>query len=615
MASSPASTTPFAPPVALERFRANLDALAPRQPALARELADTPIPSTARIVTGRDGTPVALCSENETLADWLGGTSMPTISSPELLRETIDRGVSVVLPTVGSGHEAPMLADRLEPHAAVFVCAPDPVRVVLALHAADWTRHLRQGRIVILAGDTEAALAEFLEQHPGYQIPARLQPLPDARGHALAECTQAVQRGAQRAGTAQQQMLVRLTQQVTRRRARRTNARPRVLILSTDAVGGAIEFAAHVDSVLGALGIDSARCLPDAPDKCHRIARIAALRDHDPDWVLLLNSTPGPLRDCWPEGLPYACWFLESPFLPAQSLVGISDCENLYAASTAVRDRLVVAGAKPDAVSILEPGVDDTTFYPLPEAERVSDHACDVAVFADGFDLAPAASGIALETHERLWRVAADVCAERCREGDAPDAGTLLELAERAADVKLADAEQRREFIGLLDARMVRTVAAMTAVEELVALDDWTSIGLWGAGWEKHASLRDAYRGATPPAAQRNRIHQSASIVVFPQVTPLAVRGVFEVAGSGGCPVIAKPDDATLARYPQSCQILSLVSSFSGAKRLGRLVRRLVSDIACRSRTAEKCRTEALRNHALRDRLTTLHTQLTARPS
>ena len=78
---------------------------------------------------------------------------------------------------------------------------------------------------------------------------------------------------------------------------------------------------------------------------------------------------------------------------------------------------------------------------------------------------------------------------------------------------------------------------------------------------------------------------------------------------------MARLDDAAREQYPQGCQILSGIPAFTGSAEMLRTVRRLVSDIACRSRTAETNRTEALRSHTLRDRLTALHEQLTTRPS
>jgi hypothetical protein len=583
MASAPPPITadPL-PETARKRWRANLEALAQRQAELARMLGEIEWPAGASIATGRDGAVVAIHGADNGTIDWLGGTSMPTVSAREVLGGPADRNLSVALASVGSGYEAMLLADRLDAHAAVFVCAPDPVDLILALHAVDWTRLLRSGRIVPLAGDIEMALRAFIEHHPGYQVPARVQRLPDVTPAELAERAAAVQRGAQQADTLQRRVLVRIGQQIARRRGRRKTSKPRVLVLSTDAVGGAIAFSQQVENGLVALGHDAARCVPDGPERCHRIARLTALRDHDPDGVLLLNNTPGGLGDHWPAGLPFACWFLESDALPGNALTGLADCENLIAASTAVRDRLVSAGARTETIHIVEPGVDDTAYHPLPAKAIAGAKAfgaggpCDFAVIADGCDLSPAAAGIGLESHERLWRAAVEVCVQRMGAGEDVAGDGLLARAEKVSGVRLTDTGQRGQFSGLLTARVLPTVAARVAVATLRRIG---TVGLWGAGWyadrdderaadESASSSGDVTaavaRGPLPAPNLRNRLYQAARLVVFPNAAPTALGEACAVLAAGGRPLIAQPDATVLARYPAGRRIFSRLPAYSG---------------------------------------------------
>jgi hypothetical protein len=704
------------PPDACARFAANLDALARRQPKLAAQLSSVSLPPSARITTGRDGSPVARLADTADYAGWLGGTSMPTISAPEVLLGAVEGAASVALASIGSGYEAPLLADRLAAYTAVFVCAPDVAALALALHVVDWSRGLHSGRIVILAGDLESSLVTFMEKHPGYQVPARAQSLPDVARADFVERTAAIQRGAQRADAAQQQAITRLVEQIGRMLARRNDTKPggpsgsgqqsapvgesasghlsapdrmrsRVLMVALEARSAVAEFAAQAENAMSAMGFSIARCVPDAPDQCHAVARLAAVRDHHPDWVFLINCTPRAAFGAvpWSGDLPCACWFLEgaalpplresapglvrsglvreSSLAPPAVLAGVADCKNLYAASTTVRAQLLACGADANAVEVLEPGVDDTVFrkrcqgpfaakrpegcsaQKVPDTFSCASAACDIAVFADGCDLDPAAANIGLESHERLWNAAAELLAKGLRAGQpTPGPGAadaLLARAERATGIKLHDAALRREFAALLASRLIGTVVARECIAALCSIG---RVGLWGAGWvgwdtrERSADQRSApvasrslpsgrgsdgraaavndlaglYRGRVPDAAARNRIYQDTAVVAFPQAGPASARSVLEVLAAGGCPVTARVSRDELARYPQCGQILSAVPTFTNLSDLVGTVRRLLSDTACRRNATQPPRDELLRNHTLRSRLSQLCEKLTA---
>ncbi|MCB9866309.1 MAG: glycosyltransferase family 1 protein [Phycisphaerales bacterium] len=616
MPTAPAASSAALVAEARERFRANCEALAVHQPEVAAAITRTPLPDGASIVTGRDSAPVVLSTADASHADWLGGTSMPTVSAPEVLRGAQDPALSVALASVGSGYEAPLLAERLAPYAAVFVCAADIRKLAAALHAADWSNALRRGQIVVLTGPTEAALVDFLEKNPGYQVPARVQALPDVPSADFAELAAAIQRGAQRADAAQQQTVARLTEQVARRRVRTSRTRPRVLVLSTDAVGGGSTFAAEVEAALAAQGFAPARCVPDAPQRCHRIARLAALRDHEPDWVLLINCTPGGLREAWPADLPFACWFLESSTLPANALAGLAELESpncVLAASTPVADLLRARGAR--EVGVLEPGVNDAVFRPLRRDDVAGAAGCTIAVVQDGCDLTPAASNIGLESHERLWTAAADLLTRDLRGGrkSLPSGGAagadLLGRAERATGVTLSDPKLRGEFATLLAARVIATV---TAREVVTALQPAGEVGLWGAGWESYAQFDAARRGPIPGADERNRIYQEAAVVVFPHFGPASVRGVYEVLAAGGCPVLFQPPADAGELYPEGGQILADVPAASDLAALLKAVRRLAGDTACRKTAVARARATLMAGLTLRQRVAWLHEKLTA---
>lgn len=611
MACPPAETTPDLQTAAHERFRANLEALAVRQADLARRLSEIGLPAGTRIAAGRDGSPVGVLTEDPGHIAWLGGTSMPTVSAAETLPGPIDPYANLALASPGSGYEAPLVAHRLAHHAAVFVCAPDIRHLALALHVADWSAELRRGRLVVLAEDVEAALVEYLERHPGYQVPTRVLALPDSGGAVLSERAVAVQRAAARADAAQQRAIARIAEQIARRRRGPGAAHPRVLVVSIDAVGGAVDFCGQAQHALAALGFSAAVSVPDAPERCHRIVRLAALRDHDPQWVLFVNCTPGPLGDYLSPDVACACWFLESATLPANAFAGLAHCDHLYAGSAAVRNLLIAQGARPETVKVLEPGVDDTVFRRLRREALDPADRCDVALVSDVCDAAPQAAGIGLESHERLWSAVEEQLVQALRRGAewGASAEELLNRAERATGVQLSDVRLRAEFRALLANRLIGTV---TAREVARALRPLGRVSVWGAGWEAEAEFQPIWRGPLPGAAARNRMYQQAAVVVFPHFGPASVRGAFEVLAAGGCPILPRMGQQALANYPAGCEILSRIPAFAGLPDLLQTVRGLAGGPVARAQAVAAARVGLLAGLTLPKRLLALHAEIAA---
>ena len=133
-----------------ERLDTNLAALRDRQPDVARQVSEIDTIEPARIVTGRDGADVVLLGEQDGCAHWLGGSSMPTISATALVSGYPHVNDNVLLASVGTGYEPPLLAERITGHSAVFVYAADAMQLRMALSVCDWSRHIAAGRIVVL---------------------------------------------------------------------------------------------------------------------------------------------------------------------------------------------------------------------------------------------------------------------------------------------------------------------------------------------------------------------------------------------------------------------------------------------------------------------------------
>src|SRR5579862_4304612 len=156
----------------------NLAALQRWLPRVANLLASTSIPTEWQPSTGTDGTPT-YCrrATQDGPLQWLGGTSMPAASAvPLVANMTATNGIGL---GVGTGYEWLAFLNRLASDQLIYVLEPDPVLIRLVLTICDMTTALETGRILILSGpDTVHELHAFIENHPGFEPPSVIHPLP-----------------------------------------------------------------------------------------------------------------------------------------------------------------------------------------------------------------------------------------------------------------------------------------------------------------------------------------------------------------------------------------------------------------------------------------------------
>ena len=593
-------------------FNANVEALTVRQPDLAQRLRRAEPPTSARIVTGRDGHLVVQLAADETTIHWLGGSSMPSVSAPALLASFADRGANVALPSIGTGYELQLLLRCLPAHCAVFVCEPDTMLIALALAVVDLSSAIDRGRVVFADGDVEESLVDFLAGHPGFLLPTQLYSLPGSGDAELSARTAAIERASRRANTALNKRSAELAGQVKGLTFSSPGERPRVLVLSLDAVGGGVQFAEPVGAALAAMDWPAALCVPNAADRCHDVTRLAAIRDHRPELILFVNCTPGPLLSALPSAMPYACWFLESATLPAVALEGLAECRHLLAASQEVRAQLLARGAQAESVTVLETGVDDTLLQPGPAAMAENAAPGDVAIFCDGQDISPKASNIGLESHARVWRRTIELLTRAVEQGRHIDVENLFREAQQRTATHLKDDESRNQFSTLLAGRLVKTVVARTTLEMLLSAAPEMTVALWGTGWQSHPSVRSAHRGPIPPPADRNKIYQTAKVVVLPFADAAAMHYAAESLAAGCCPLLRRAEPSLVKIYPQTSDILNAVPSFTRAAELADDARRLVGEVEQREALVARLRARLLAEHTVRHRLLAIRDMLTS---
>ncbi len=594
----------FMPLKASPVFQANLQALSHRQPDLCARLVKVELPRLAQVTTGRDGKNVICLGAADGRIVWLGGSSMPSVSVPSAFTKFADRGVSVALPGVGCGHEAGYLANRLSMHSAVFVCERDPVKLGLMLAVAEVSEDISRGRMVFLCGELETELYEFMRKNSGYGFPGQLHPIGDLSDQVIAELTGVLERVSGKVEVFHNQRVKEIADELSGWKPGRGTEKPRVAVLSIDVVGGAVQYAAHLQAAMRNLGWAGAECVPSLPDKCSWVSRLELVREHKPGMVFFINCTPGKLAELLPRDIKVACWFLETASASPTAMIGIDTCEHVVAGSRRGGEVLKSQGARKDSLTILESGVDETVFRPTESADCDRKRFdCDIAVLCDVQDISLKGSNIGLESHERLWARMESLLEKTFAEQNRVDLADLLRKAEKEAAAPLADDDWRKEFTSLVAGRLVKTLAGRTAVRHLLGNP---RLGVWGSNWNLHSEVKAVCRGRIPGAKQRNELYNSCRIVVIPYWDAQAVCFIREILAAGCCPLAAKAGKNDYADYPQTGELLSRVPSYSGCRELADKAAELLGSRENRSAIVDPLRRELLAEHTVSRRLIAL---------
>jgi hypothetical protein len=589
------------------RLDANLSALGEDQPELARRIEQLEIPAWIEPATGRDGSDTFRIHHDDGTWHWFGRSSMPSVSAPALMAGFRSDGHNVILPTVATGRELLIAAERSPRHSAVFVFEADPLAIKLALCLYDLSELIRMRRVVLLCGDDVAsALVEFLAAKPGFEFPQRMVSLPILPPNEQERCRLLIESAGPRVGQAQWAEATRIAKEITTGPASGVSSQPRIVLLSRDPRDELLELAGQLGSTLERMGWPLACCLPDRPDRCHSVARLESIQQHRPDVVLLLNCLKGPLGRLLPEDLPVCSWLLTPDSIEAALADGVKGNKAIFASQPAMIERLGKAGAPPESLRLLEQAVDPTVFRPLEDSVKTDSSAgYDVAVLADGADLRPAAANITLASHVRLWEQVRVVAAGSIDQGRDDLASRVLDRAGKECGVHLSDADVRSRFIEVIRRRLVPTLAVHTTVERLA--EAGLRVALGGRHWETHNRVKHLVRGPIPDAAGRRLIYNGSRVVACPVFDDATVRMVLECLAAGGCPVYRSPEAPPSQLHPQLQDVLTAVPSASSLNVLVRRSGELAADAAARESSMRAGRTLVLEKHTFEHRLRAMH--------
>ncbi len=484
-------------------FQRNLTALDASQPQVAAQIRSTVVPPGVRLAHGRDGSVTFRIAQDDGTV-WLGGSSMPTVSSPAVLSHFAPGRANVLLATLGHGGEAEVLLRQLEPQQAVYAWDVDPLVPALALRRCDFSRDIGRGRLLLALGsELESALQRCFDDHPTHLPPARIFVAPQLE----AADVHVLHSQAEAAAIRRHGRLDREVGEVGQRLQTRRGVNPgrRIAIVSMMIDPEVTRVAHALARAAESLGLDAGVVVVDRPAHGHRLAAARHLDERAPSDVILLNQLPGE----WGE-----------------LLSGVPRCVTWCVSAGACRPDATWRPAVPDGVwtvrpefvpvpqaSILGVAADSSCFHlRQPSDQELAHYGADVAVIMDAADLSADALGLKWESHRRLWEAIIQTLRRRPLLLDQPAALALIARVGRAADVAL-DSDS---VGGYLASRISQVVAPTLAVLALLRSQrsSQASIRLWGANWESHPESAAARCGPRPTDEQRNHIYNTSGVIL-----------------------------------------------------------------------------------------------------
>ncbi len=589
-------------------WQRNLDALRTVDADLADCLAALKIPAGATFATGRDGAPTYKLRTPDG-EQWLGHTSMPTVSGPALLRNFDPGDGNVVLVGTGQGVEARLLCERLRANQAVFVLAEDPATLALVLRVHDLAGPLRRGRLILIVGeDLGRSLVRFLIDRPGYLPPERMLGWPWLAPSGTDAARFLVQRSATEVTHQRAAALSSVIEDLGERYDDPAPLpdRPRCLVVCPHVEQAICGFADDVLAGLGELEWPTASWLGSTPRARHPLALAHLIAEFGPDMVILIDAVRGQLTQVLPAKMPLASWITPWARLGPTAIEGIGPTDRVFALTPGVRNRLIDAGLSRSRAVWLGPAVTRA-----PEGEIVCDHPpeYDVVAIADASPLDPSAQGLTLESHLAVWTAARKQIEEQADRYTDDQVERVLEQAESRTGAALGDPELRQEFCDRINAALAQTLVRRAAFEAVLRAG--VKLCIWGRGWEKYESLADACRG---PLAPRDRaaVYASARTALHVDVTGNTSAELLTAAAAGAAVIArAHPTDTDpngLTQMLEPGKELLIFKRHSGL--IGHL-KRLLDDDPTRREMITRARRKLAEQHTMAHRLTTLRSVLT----
>ncbi len=586
----------------------NLDTLHRMQPEVAAMAESATLPSFEPAV-GRDGSVTFLLRGSDGRPSWFGGSSMPQISARALFGGFVSDGTSLVLPSVLTGKDVLVLLDRLPAHAAVFIMEASGASVNLAMRLYDFSASMEAGRLVWLIGsDRSSAMVQFLASHTGYELPCHVPRVPQCSPQEMALLQRELEGAAVEVGAGITQSVRRASKALDTLPILPIGKAPRVAVIGVDPREATIDRAGAVGRALTALRWRWAACVPDAPDKCHTLARLNLIEALRPDVVLFLGGCSEAFRALLPDALPVVSWAAISGHVDAEAAARLRPRDLWCAQSVADRARWMDRGMPEGQVCVLDVGVDEDRYRP---AARNGGDLLDVALWIDPPDDRPASSGVSLTSHLSLWRSMQQVLDRACDDYTYENAESYFCEAEEDAQVRINDEAVRARFLKLLRNVIAPARVALAIASRLAALG--IKLEIRGANWPQAASTHGGRsRGAIPTGADRSSRLASTRLVVLGHCVGPSVELAMQALSAGVAVACRGTAVDVLADNPDRGALVQRIHFYGTREELAEVVEAVVGSGGADREKANALRSGVVANASYQVRLRQIHEWLHA---
>lgn len=586
-------------------FEKNIGALRAVDAELADRLAGLPLPPEVSQAEGRDGSPTYKI-RTPSGEQWLGFTSMPTVSGPALLRNFDPGEGNVLLAEIGHGTEARLMAEQLSSNRAVFVLERDPVMLALALRLHDLAAFIKQGRLPLIVGDDLGkGLVRFLTDHEGYLAPTRMLGWPWLQQADIDTIKGVLQRSASEASRLRSAELSAVVAETAGRCARASALpdRPRTIVICPHAQSEICEFAGDILSGLAGLDWPAESWLGNTPETGHPLSlarRISAFR---PDMAILIDAVRATFGQVMPGTLPVASWFTPWARFPSMVSDGIAPSDCVLAITAGVRDDLKSAGLDGSRVRWLGPAV----VNPRPDQPQVDQaRDSDVVAIADAPPLDAKSHGMMLSSQQAAWKTARRMIADDIERYTSDDVSRILKQAETESGASFDDPSFRQDMSYHINMVLGQTLVRRAVFE--ATLRAGVGLTIHGRGWRRHESLVAACRDVS---SSRSDVLTPAKVVLHVDVTGNVSPRLLAAACSGAVVVArAHPTDQGECGLSQLLTPGKEILTFRRHSELIGHLKALLSDEPARKAMGDRARQRLTGNHSMAHRLTAIQSYL-----
>jgi len=586
----------------------NLKVLHRVQPEAAAMVASASLP-TFEPTVGRDGSATFLLRDCEGGQAWFGGSSMPEVSSRAMFGGFVSDGSSLALPSVLTGMDLLVLLDRLPAHAAVFVMETSPAMVNLAMRLYDYAAPIEAGRLVWLIGsDRSAAVVNFFASHVGYELPCHVPRVPQCPPQELALLQRELEGAAVEVGAALAQAVRRASAALGGLSFSPITNTPCVAVVGVDPRAATINRAHGVGRALTALGWRWGACIPDAPDKCHSLARLDLMERLRPEVVLFMGGCPEPFRAILPEGLAVVSWCAISGHEDANMAARLRPRDLWCAETVADRGRWIERGMPEGQVCVLDVGVDEDGYRLAP---RTGGNLADVAMWIDPPDDRPGSCGVTLASHVALWRSMQHVLDRACDNYTYETADAFFRQAETESQVRITDAAVRARFLGMLRNVIAPARVAFAIASRLGTLG--VKVDVFGANWPRNALTQGCRpKGPMPIEPARSSKVASYRLVVLGHCVGPSVELAMQTLSSGVAVACRGTGADVLAANPDRTALVQRIRFYRTRDELEDIVHAVIASNEVDREKANALRSGIVASDSYQARLRRIHERLRA---